>query len=173
MATAHGIVILDKTPVQFSVTARVRREGSGHLYLRGRVAETFPDIFMHIIKAVRECVEFLDCPNLDCADITLTIDTPNNYPLAGASHGLSTGIAILAAATFQTIPSENCYTGCINGAGLVTPVRKIQAKSRGAAGFGFKKLFLPQQQLNIYTTHIAQCPVETLADAYASTFWED
>lgn len=171
MATAHGIVIVGEKPEKFSVTARVVPDGHGHLYLKGRVADSFPKYFGPIIHAVRAMTEFMDCPNLDCADIALRLETPSNYPLAGASYGLTIATAILAAANSKVIPASNCYTGCVDSVGDVTPVDFIAQKRRAAAGFGFTKLFLPQSQIDLFSTYIAQCPCNSIADAYGITFW--
>ena len=45
MATAHGIVVLEDKPERFSVTARVIPDGDGHLYLKGRVSDSFPQTY--------------------------------------------------------------------------------------------------------------------------------
>ena len=172
MATAHGIVILGNKPEKFSVTARVVPDGSGHLYLKGRVADTFPQYFGPVIKSIRAMEDYLDC-NLDAADINLRLQTPNNYPLGGGSYALTIGIAILAAATSKIIPAGNCYTGCLDSNGNVTEVDFIGEKRRGAAGFGFERLFLPRSQIDMFSTYIAQCPVNSLADAYGITFWNE
>jgi len=173
MATAHGIVIVQNKPAQFSVTARVVPDGSGHLYLKGRVADTFPKYFGPVITAIRAMEDYMDCPSLDTADIALRLETPNNYPLAGGSYALTIGVAILAAATSKIIPAGNCYTGCLDSDGKVEEVDFIGEKRRGAAGFGFDKLFLPRSQLDMFSTIIAQCPCATLADAYGITFWNE
>jgi len=173
MATAHGIVILQNRPEKFSVTARVIPEGTGNLYLKGKVADTFPKFFSPVIFSIRQMQDFLDCPNLDCADIVLRLDTPNGYPLAGGSYALTFGIAILAAATNKIIPAKNCYTGCIDSTGTVEEVDFIAEKRRGAAGFGFDRLFLPKSQIDMFSTYIAQCPCGSLADAYGITFWNE
>ena len=173
MATAHGIVIVDDKPQQFSVTARVVPDGSSSLYLKGKVADTFPPTFGKVISSIRSISDFMDCPSLDCADINLRLNTPNNYPLAGQSYGLTIGIAILAAANSKVIPSDYCYTGCLNADGTVAPVDYIAEKRRGAAGFGFSRIFLPRRQLDMFSTYISQCPCGSLAEAYGITFWNE
>ena len=173
MATAHGIVVVGDKPEKFSVTARVVPDGAGHLYLKGRVADTFPQHFGDLIAGVRQIAEYLDCPLLDCADINLRLDTPNNYPLAGASYGLPIGLSILASACSKIIPADYCYTGGIDRHGNVCEVDFIGKKRRGAAGYGFQKLFLPAKQLDMFSTYISQCPCRTLSDAFATTFWRE
>jgi ATP-dependent Lon protease len=170
MATAHGIVIIDDKPHQYSVTARVVPEGEGLLYLKGRVSDTFPGYFGKIISGVRQIADYLDC-NIDSANISLRLDTPNRYPLGGDSYGLPIGIAILASATAKIIPAGNCYTGGINRYGDIIQVGGIAEKRRAAAGFAFDRFFLPSQQLDFFSTFIAQCPCRSLSDAYAITFW--
>jgi predicted ATP-dependent serine protease len=125
------------------------------------------------VQAIRQLEDYLDCPDLDCADIALRLQTPNNYPLAGGSYALTIGVAILAAATSKIIPAENCYTGCLNPNGTVEEVDFITEKRRGAAGFGFDRLFLPRCQIDMFSTYIAQCPCGSLADAYGITFWNE
>lgn len=172
MATAHGIVILDDKPEKFSVTARVVPEGSGHLYMKGRVTSDFPMTFGPVIAAIRKISDLMDL-QMDCADIMLRLDTPHNYPLAGGSYALAAGMAILASADSRIIPSSNCYTGCLDTEGIVRPVQEIHRKRRGAAGFGYRRLFLPKSQIDLFSTLIAQCPCGTLADAYGITFWNE
>jgi len=111
--------------------------------------------------------------DMDCADIMLRLETPHNYPLAGGSYALAAGMSILASADGRIIPSGNCYTGCLNTKGLVTPVEDIQLKRRGAGGFGYRRLFLPRGQIDLFSTVIAQCPCGSLADAYGITFWNE
>jgi len=173
MATAHGVVIVGDKIEQYSVTARVVPDGRGHLYLKGKVADSFPQVFGATIASVRQYLEFMDVPNLDCADINLRINMPNNYPLAGGSHAVTIGIAILAAATSKVIPAGYCYTGGLNRYGDTQDVDYIAEKRRGAAGFGFDRLFLPASQIDMFSTYIAQCPIKSLADAYGITFWNE
>jgi predicted ATP-dependent serine protease len=171
MATAHGIVLVNNKAEQFSVTARVVPDGDSRLYLRGRVTDTFTRTFAQIIQAIRAMAEYMDCPDLDCADITIRLNTPNDYPLAGSSYGLPMAMAILASANHKMIPNENCYTGGINKFGDVIPVRFIAEKRRAAAGRKFERFFLPRSQIDLFSTYIAQCPCAHLADAYGITFW--
>lgn len=170
MATAHGIVIIDNKPHQYSVTARVVPEGEGLLYLKGRVAASFTDNIKKILEGVRFYADYLDV-DLDSSNIHLRLDTPNDYPLGGESYGLPIGIAVLAASTGKIIPAGNCYTGCVNRYGDILPVDFIAEKRRGAAGFHFDRLFLPTKQIDLFSTFIAQVPCQTLGDAYAITFW--
>lgn len=172
MATAHGIVILDNKAEKFSITARVVADGQGHLYLKGRVADTFPQTFGAVINSIRDIADHMDL-DIDAADIMLRLHTPHNYPLAGGSYALAAGMAILAAADRKIISSSNCYTGCLNSGGTVEEVAEIAEKRRGAAGLGFKRLFLPRSQIDLFSTYIAQCPCGSLADAYGITFWSE
>ncbi len=172
MATAHGIVVLDNKPAQFSITARVIPDGDGHLYLKGRVSDTFPKTFGAVVTAIRNISDHMEL-DMDCADITLRLETPNNYPLAGGSYALAAGMAILASADGRIIPSSNCYTGCLDSMGTVLDVEDIHLKRRGAAGFGFDRFFLPRSQIDLFSTLIAQCPCGSLADAYGITFWNE
>lgn len=172
MATAQGIVILDGKPEKFSITARVVPDGEGHLYLKGKVSSGFPQTFGSVVAAIRKLSDLMEL-DMDCADIMLRLETPHNYPLAGGSYALAAGIAILAAADGKIIPSSNCYTGCIDTEGLVTPVEDIGLKRRGAGGFGYRRLFLPREQIDLFSTVIAQCPCGSLADAYGITFWNE
>ena len=172
MATAHGIVVLDERPAKFSVTARVLHDGTGNLYLKGKVADTFPKTFGAVVAAIRKISDHMEL-DMDCADIMLRLETPNNYPLAGGSYALAAGMAILAAGDGKQIPTGNCYTGCLSLDGEVTPVADIAKKRRGAAGFGDTRFFLPRAQIDLFSTLIAQCPCGSLADAYGITFWND
>ncbi len=172
MATAHGIVVLAERPEKFSITARVIPDGQGQLYLRGKVADTFPRDFGTVMVAVRRMLDHMEV-DLDTADVALRLTTPHNYPLAGGSFALAAGMAILASATKKQIPAENCYTGCISPTGECTNVFDIHMKRRGAAGFGYKRLFLPRTQIDLFSTVIAQCPCASLSDAYGITFWNE
>ena len=172
MATAHGIVILEGKPEKFSVTARVVPEGQGHLYLKGRVADTFPKTFSAVVSSIRNLDDLMEL-DMDCADIMLRLETPFNYPLAGGSYALAAGMAILASADGRIIPSGNCYTGCLGPDGTLEPVEEIHKKRRGAAGFGYSRFFLPRTQIDLFSTLIAQCPCGSLADAYGITFWNE
>ena len=170
MATAHGIVILNDKPERYSITTRIHVDGQASLYLKGRVADTFKDVFRNVITSVRALQDYLDF-DIDTSDILLRVETPNNYPLAGGSYALPLALSILASAKRKIIPSGNCYTGGLNSDGCVTRVDAIQQKRRAAAGFGFERFFLPRQQIDLFSTYIAQCPCGTLSDAYALTFW--
>ena len=172
MATAHGIVVLQDKPERFSITARVIPGGEGHLYLKGRVTDSFPQTFGPVVAAIRNLSDLMEL-DMDCADINLRLETPNNYPLAGASYALAAGMAILASADGRIIPGSNCYTGCIDKHGTVKDVEDIEKKRRGAAGFGFSRFFLPRSQIDLFSTLIAQCPCGSLADAYGITFWNE
>ncbi len=172
MATAHGIVILNGKPEAFTITARVAPEGEGHLYLKGRVSSEFPKTFGSVVAAIRKLSDLMEL-DMDCADIMLRLETPHSYPLAGGSYALAAGMSILAAADSRIIPSSNCYTGCLDTEGLVTPVEDIGLKRRGAGGFGYRRLFLPRSQIDLFSTVIAQCPCGSLADAYGITFWNE
>jgi predicted ATP-dependent serine protease len=172
MATAHGIVVLDGKPEKFSITSRVIPDGDGHLYLKGRVTDSFPKTFGAVVAAIRNLSDLMEL-DMDHADINLRLDTPNNYPLAGGSYALAAGMAILASADGKQIPNSNCYTGCIDTSGTVSSVEDIEKKRRGAAGFGFDRFFLPRAQIDLFSTLIAQCPCSSLADAYGITFWNE
>lgn len=172
MATAHGIVMIEKTPHPYSITARVTQKGNDHLYLNGKVAGTFPTTFKPIIEAIKLISPYMDI-NFDSPDIRLTLDIPFNYPLAGNSYGLAAGMAILAGARKRIIPSTYCYTGVVEATGRISEVAFIPEKRRGAKGFGFEKFFLPHNQVDLFSTYIAQCPCRTLADAYGITFWKE
>ena len=172
MATAHGIVILDNKPEKFSITARVVPDGDGHLYLKGRVTDEWPTTFGPVVAAINKISDLMEL-NMDCADIMLRLETPHNYPLAGGSYALAAGMAILASADKKIIPSSNCYTGCLDKDGFIKDVADIHRKRRGAAGFGYRRLFLPKGQIDLFSTLIAQCPVGNLADAYGITFWNE
>lgn len=172
MATAHGVVILDNKAESYSITARVVPDRESRLYLKGRVAETFPIAFSRMLSSIRLLNDHMDL-NMDLCDIHLRINTPHNYPLAGESFALACGMAILASARKRIIPAENCYTGIVNDNGRCISVADIQLKRRGAAGLGFKKLFLPRSQIDLFSTVIAQCPCGSLADAYGITFWDE
>lgn len=172
MATAHGIVVLDNRPERFSITARVIPDGEGHLYMKGRVTDTFPKTFGPVIAAIRKLSDLMEL-DMDCADINLRLETPHNYPLAGGSYALAAGMAILSSADGKQIPNSNCYTGCIDTNGNVLPVEDVNLKRRGAAGFGFDRFFLPRSQIDLFSTLIAQCPCASLADAYGITFWNE
>lgn len=173
MATAHGIVLVGDQPHKYSITARVVPDGRGHLYLKGKVSDTFPEVFGNVIESCRRYLDYMDTPDLDCMDINLRITMPNNYPIAGGSHALTIGIAILAAATRKIIPADYCYTGGLNRYGDCQKVDFIAEKRRAAAGFGFSRLFLPAEQIDLYSTYIGQSPVGSLADAYGITFWNE
>jgi predicted ATP-dependent serine protease len=172
MATAHGIVVLDERPKKFSITARVLPDGEGHLFLKGRVTDSFPKTFGPVIAAIRKLSDLMEL-DMDSADITLRLETPHNYPLAGGSYALAAGMAILASADGKQIPNSNCYTGCIDTDGNVSAVADVHLKRRGAAGFGFSRFFLPRSQIDLFSTLIAQCPCTSLADAYGITFWNE
>ena len=170
MATAHGIVILEGRPEKFSITARVVPDGQGHLYLKGKVSDAFPQTFGMVISAIRHIADHMDL-DIDAADIMLRLNTPHDYPLAGGSYALPAAISILAAADGKVIPNSYCYTGCLDSIGNCSQVTDIGLKRRGAASFGFDRLFLPRSQIDMFSTYIAQCPVKNLGEAYGITFW--
>lgn len=172
MATAHGIVVCVGKAEPFTITARVVADGSSSLYLKGRVAESFPRTFVDVVSSIRKISDHMEL-DMDCADIMLRLDIPHNYPLAGGSYALAAGMAILAAADNKQIPSGNCYTGCLSPDGTVQKVEDINLKRRGAAGYGYRRFFLPRSQIDLFSTLIAQCPVGSLADAYGITFWNE
>ena len=171
MATAKGIIIVEGTPLPFSITCRAT-PGDGQIYLKGRVASTFPETLSRVFDAIRNIEDYLDLSLSSFgADYHIRLENEQDIPLAGDSLGLPLAMSIMSALAKKQLPADCFYTGGVAATGEVLPILDIAVKRRAAAGFGGKKLFLPLSQLDFLSSFIAQCPVKTISDAFSITYW--
>jgi len=154
------------------------RKGTGKLLVKGILGKEIRNALLASINAINEIgayVEGFDSSIFAEQNlyITMAVDDLETIPIAGESYGLALSMAILAAAIHKPTPPDLIYTGCIGPAGEVLPVEGIKEKRRAAKSLGFMRLMLPGSQLDMMSAEIIQCPVHSIAEAFAVTFYEE
>lgn len=175
MATAYGIVLTEDFAYKLGVSALFAK-GNGYLKVDGKVTTSIKVVMYAVIETIKALEDYVD--GLDASffraerDLHVTISSRGADPVGGESYGLPLAMAITAAMLRKEIPSDICFTGIITPSGEVATVEDIARKRTFAAALGFKKIVLPDTQLDYFNSEINQCPVNSLMAAIGGQFWE-
>lgn len=172
-ATAYGIVLTEQSAERLAVTAEFRR-GDGELHVKCEATPAIRVVLYAVMEAVGSLESYIDglsATKFSTHDLIITM-AGTKLPVDGESYGLPMAMAIVAAMLKQELSRETCFTGVIEPGGMVLPVQDIDKKRKYAARLGFKKIVLPGRQLDILSTTINQCPVDSIYGAVAGYFME-
>ena len=174
MAFAYGIALGPKGPTRLTVSAFFR-QGDGMLYMNGKFTNEVKAVLYASIEAVKTLESYFD--EMDSSlfgthDLTISVSTPHDYVIGGESYGLPLAIAIAASIAHRPISKTTCFTGGIEPGGDIIEVDAIDVKRRAAAVYGFERIVLPSNQLDLTSSIINQVPVDTLVGAMSGVFWE-
>lgn len=158
---SDGIDFLD-------ISGRMRR-GHGDITISGPVSLEVED---EIQKSIRFAAELADLgefefPDLSGIDLHLRFSCRfSELPVVGTSYGLGLTVEILRLFSNRSFPADSCFTGATSPTGGINPVGMLGAKRNAAARAGFRRIFVPSEQLEFFCPTIDQCPVDSVFVAW-------
>ena len=168
-----GIALVDDLPFRIQCDVALR-PGTGEIIISGPIEESIEETINHGISFATELcdLESVPFPDLSSRNLHIRIRLPLYHaPIIGPSYGLLLCLELIGALTSRGRSPSYAVTGEVNRDGRVVSVGAIEAKRVAAKEFGASAIILPSNQLEFFSTTIAQIPVNNIFEAYTAAYY--